>query len=122
MSTYETLAQRYVDAWNTTGTAARRDAVERLWGEDGRYVDPLVEARGSEQIAGTIAAVQEQFPGWVFRLVGQVEGHHDTVRFAWELGPSGADAPVAGSDVAVVGPDGRLAAVHGFLDRVPAAV
>jgi hypothetical protein len=54
-------------------------------------------------------------------LAGPVDGHHDQVRFSWELGPAGADAPVAGFDVAVVSDDGRIQTVLGFLDRVPAA-
>jgi len=41
-------------------------------------------------------------------------------RFTWELGPAGAEAPIAGFDVAVTGGDGRLRSVLGFLDRVPA--
>ena len=38
----------------------------------------------------------------------------------WELGPAGAEAIVVGFDVAVLAEDGRMEAVHGFLDKVPA--
>jgi hypothetical protein len=65
--------------------------------------------------------MQQQFPGFVFRLAGPVDAHHDQVRFTWELGPAGQEAPIAGFDVAVVDGDGRIATVFGFLDRVPAA-
>jgi len=37
--------------------------------------------------------VQEQFPGFRFRLAGAVDGHHDQARFGWEFGPAGGDAP-----------------------------
>jgi SnoaL-like domain len=114
-----TLAERYIAAWNETDDAARRRAVAELWTDDGRYVDPLVEAEGVDGIAATIGAVQQQFPGFVFRLAGPVDGHHEQLRFSWELGPAGQDAPIAGSDVAVTDGDGRLRAVLGFLDRVP---
>ena len=50
-----------------------------------------------------------------------MDGHHDQCRFGWELGPGDGAAPIAGFDVAVVGADGRLAQVLGFLDRVPAS-
>jgi hypothetical protein len=76
---------------------------------------------GREAIAATIAAVQAQFPGFVFRLAGPVDAHHDQVRFTWHLGPEGAEALIAGFDVAVTDGDGRIRAVLGFLDRVPAA-
>jgi hypothetical protein len=123
MSDYDTLAHRYIEAWNETDPAERTRLVRQLWAEDARYVDPLVVAEGREAIDATIGAVQQQFPGFLFRLVGPVDGHHDQARFAWELGPAeeGRTAPVAGFDVAVVGDDGRLQTVLGFLDRVPAA-
>ena len=69
----------------------------------------------------TIAAVQDQFPGFTFRLAGPVDGHHGQARFGWELGPDEGAAPIAGFDVAVTDGAGRIRRVHGFLDRVPAA-
>jgi hypothetical protein len=119
MSDYTTLAERYIAAWNEPDADARRRAVTELWTDDGRYVDPLVEAAGPEVIAATIGAVQAQFPGFVFRLAGPVDGHHEQLRFSWELGPAGEAAPIAGSDVAVTDGNGRLRTVLGFLDRVP---
>jgi hypothetical protein len=122
MTDFDTLAQRYIAAWNETDTAARQQAVAALYTEDARYTDPLVDAEGQEAIAATIGAVQQQFPGFVFRLAGPVDAHHDQARFSWELGPAGApEAPIAGFDVAVRDDEGRLRNVHGFLDRVPTA-
>ena len=122
VSGFDELAERYIAAWNETDPAARERAVAELYAADARYVDPLVDAAGREAIAATIGAVQGQFPGFVFRLVGPVDAHHDQARFRWELGPAGApEAPVAGFDVAVRDADGRLASVFGFLDRVPAS-
>jgi len=119
VSDYAALAERYIAAWNETDDDARRRAVAELWTGDGRYVDPLVEAEGTDGIAATIGAVQQQFPGFVFRLAGPVDGHHQQLRFSWELGPAGQAAPIAGSDVAVTDEGGRLRTVLGFLDRVP---
>jgi hypothetical protein len=116
---FATLAERYIAVWNETDPETRRRAVEDLYAEDARYVDPLVEAAGHEGIAATIGAVQGQFPGFVFRLAGPVDAHHDQARFSWELGPAGEPAPIAGFDVAVSDGNGRLRTVLGFLDRVP---
>ena len=122
MTTYDELAQHYIDTWNETDPDARRAAVDRLYTEDARYVDPLVEATGREQIAASIGAVQAQFPGFAFRLAGPVDGHHGQARFGWELGPVGEFAPIAGFDVVLTDAAGRMTSVLGFLDRVPAAV
>lgn len=120
-SKFEDLANRYIAAWNDTDPTSRGGAVAELWAADARYVDPLVDVRGRDAIGATIGAVHGQFPGFVFRLTGPVDGHHDQFRFTWELGPAGGEAPIAGFDVAIVDADGRLTEVRGFLDRVPAA-
>jgi hypothetical protein len=122
MTTYDELAQRYIDTWNETDPDARRAAVDQLYTEDARYVDPLAAAEGREAIAAMIGAVQEQFPGFLFRMAGPVDGHHNQVRFGWQLGPAGAEAPIVGFDVAVSDGQGRIQTVLGFLDKVPAAV
>ncbi|MEV6114456.1 nuclear transport factor 2 family protein [Streptomyces sp. NPDC052109] len=124
---YESAAARYFEAWNATDPEALKKAVAAAWTADGGYTDPLADVRGHEGIAAVIAAAHEQFPGFVFRPLGVVDGHHDTARFAWELvneaaGASSGDgsAPVAGFDVVTLDEEGRIRQVLGFLDRVPA--
>ena len=77
MTTYDELAQRYIDTWNQTDPIARRAAVDQLYTAGARYVDPLAAAEGREAIAAMIGAFQEQFPGFTFRLAGPVDGHHN---------------------------------------------
>jgi hypothetical protein len=120
MSDFNELVGTYIAAWNQTDAAARRDLIGQVWAEDGRYIDPLAEVAGHEQIDAVIGAVQAQFPGLRFRLAGPVDAHHDQARFTWELAPDGAEAVVVGFDVAKRDSDGRLALVLGFLDKVPA--
>jgi hypothetical protein len=119
MVDFTRLAGQYIAAWNETDPSARRALIEEIWAEDGRYVDPLAEVTGRDQIDAVIAAAQAQFAGMTFRLAGPVDAHHDQARFTWQLGPDGADAVVVGFDVAQRNADGRLALVLGFLDKVP---
>jgi hypothetical protein len=112
----------YLRVWNETDPAARAEAAGAVFTDDVRYVDPMLAVQGRAALVAAIGAVHQQFPGFAFRPAGTVDGHHEQVRFSWELGPAGADpAPVAGSDVAVLAADGRISEVRGFLDRVPAA-
>jgi hypothetical protein len=116
------IIERYIAAWNETDPSRRRELVDAVWAPDGSYTDPLADARGRAEIDGLIGAVQDQFPGFVFTLGGPVDGHHHQARFTWHLGPaSGGEPIVIGFDVAVLAEDGQLRAVHGFLDKVPAA-
>ncbi|WEO99240.1 nuclear transport factor 2 family protein [Streptomyces sp. FXJ1.172] len=119
---YESAAARYFEAWNATEPEALKKAVAAAWAVDGRYTDPLADVRGHEGIAAVIALAHEQFPGFVFRPLGAVDGHHDTARFGWELvNEADGAAPVAGFDVVTLDSEGRIRQVLGFLDRVPAS-
>jgi hypothetical protein len=113
------LVADYLDAWNAGDPAERRARLERLCAPGVCYVDPLADVTGVEALDALISGVQEQFAGLRFTPVGAVDAHHDVCRFRWGLGPEGAEPVVIGFDVAVLDADGRITAVHGFLDRVP---
>lgn len=118
---YENAVARYFEAWNAAGDEEVAKAVAAAWAADGSYTDPLADVRGHEGIAAVITAAHGQFPGFSFRPVGAVDGHHDTARFAWELvSEVDGSAPVAGFDVITLDAEGRIRTVLGFLDRVPA--
>ncbi|MDO3703211.1 nuclear transport factor 2 family protein [Micromonospora sp. C28SCA-DRY-2] len=122
MSDITDLVQRYLAAWNETDAAARQAVLREVFADDAVYTDPLVSVRGRDGLDATIAAVQGQFGGLVFSLGGAVDTHHDIARFTWHLGPEGAEPVVVGFDVAVIGADGRISQVLGFLDKVPAGI
>jgi ketosteroid isomerase-like protein len=118
------LVERYLDTWNETDPEARDRVLASVWAEDAEYVDPLATASGRDQISNLIGTVQQQMPDHVFRLSGRgdVDVHHNVMRFWWELVPTSGGEPLAvGFDVAVTKNDGRIGRVVGFLDKAPAA-
>ncbi|MCD0442424.1 nuclear transport factor 2 family protein [Glycomyces sp. A-F 0318] len=121
MNDFNAIAAKYIDAFNEHDPAGRERLVADVFAPDASYVDPMAAVEGRAGVDAFIAGAHQQFPGWVFRLVGEVDGHHDQARFSWGLGPEGAEPPVLGFDVVNLGADGRITAVHGFLDRVPGA-
>jgi SnoaL-like domain len=114
------IVTTYLACWNETDPQARRALIAEHWADDARYVDPLADACGHAAIDATVAAVQGQFPGFVFTEVSPADAHHDAARFSWGLGPAGGDPLVIGFDVLVTDADGRIETVVGFLDKVPA--
>lgn len=112
------IAQNYIDTWNETDAAQRKALMQAAWLPSARYMDPLMQGEGQEQIEGLVAAVQERFPGWRFALIGSADQHGDYVRFSWMLGPVDADGPIKGTDFATLD-NGRFSHVVGFLDQVP---
>ncbi|MFD7528183.1 MULTISPECIES: nuclear transport factor 2 family protein [unclassified Streptomyces] len=122
MTAYDEAVQRYFAAWNAATDEELAKAVAAAFTEGATYTDPLADVRGHEELAATIDGAHQQFPGFEFRLAGTPDGHHDIVRFGWELvSTADGSAPVAGFDVVALADDGRITSVSGFLDRVPGA-
>ncbi|WP_326768565.1 nuclear transport factor 2 family protein [Streptomyces sp. NBC_01591] len=122
MTAYDDAVQRYFAAWNATTAEELVKAVAAAFTESATYTDPLAHVRGHEGLATAISGAHQQFPGSVFQLTGTPDGHHDIVRFSWDLvSTADGSAPAAGSDVITLADDGRIASVSGFLDRVPGA-
>jgi hypothetical protein len=120
MSDFDTVVARYLAVWNTTDEADRRKAIDEVFAEDVRYVDPLAAVDGRDALNGLIGAVHQQFPGLVFTAGGPADTHHEQARFTWHLGVPGGEPLVIGFDVAELDSEGRIRQVLGFLDKVPA--
>ena len=121
MSNVNETVAGYLAAWNETDPARRLDIIGRTWAEDGSYLDGHRDGTGHAAIDTMIAAVQQRFPDYRFRLSSGIEAHHDRVRFSWTAGGTEA-APLffAGTDFGVLAADGRLRSVTGFTDAAPA--
>jgi SnoaL-like domain len=119
VSDFHELVNDYIATWNETDTTARRARIDTLWTDDASLTDPMTTAEGKDAIDATVAAVQAQFPGLVFRLVGPVDAHHDQARFTWAACLADGEDLVVGFDVAVFA-GGRIRNIYGFLDKVPA--
>nr|AWM03789.1 nuclear transport factor 2 family protein [Bradyrhizobium amphicarpaeae] len=113
-----TIARSYIELWNERAAGRRRQLLGDNWTIDASYVDPLMKGDGRDGIDALIAGVQQRFPDFRFKLIGEPNGYGDHVRFSWGLGPEGADSPIKGTDFAVL-KDGRIRSVTGFLDQVP---
>ena len=119
MSDTNTLVGKYIAMWNEADPARRLELVAEALTEDARYIDPLMQGEGVEQISAMIGGAQQQYPGHRFALVAGPDAHHDRVRFSWSLSPNGGDPIAIGVDFATVAEDGRMRSVTGFLE--PAA-
>jgi hypothetical protein len=115
----EDTVEAYVATWNETDAARRQAGIVRAWNAAGRYRDPLMASDGHAGIDAMLAGVQARFPGFVLKRTSKVDSHNDHVRFAWSLGPDAGPAVVEGVDFCTLAPDGRLASVVGFIDKMP---
>ncbi|MGD9702875.1 MAG: nuclear transport factor 2 family protein [Ilumatobacteraceae bacterium] len=115
LDTARHIVDQYLACWNEPRPDHRLDLVAATWTEDARSVDPLADVSGHEEISSMMSAVQAQLSGHQFRLVGDVNAHHDVIRWSWAMSAPDGGTVVAGTDAAVV-IDGRIALLTGFFD------
>ncbi len=121
MSTTPTeLAGQYFAIWNETDPDLRAKLIETTWSTDGLFVDPSFEAGGHEDLSMLFATAQQMFPGHAFAQTGEIEEHHNRLRWTWHLAAPGQEPVAGGTDVVTLNPDGKIREVVGFLDFAPA--
>src|SRR5260370_5223028 len=118
MTDINNVANSYIDLWNERTQSRRREILSQNGTADAKYVDPLMSGEGLDGVDALIAGVQQRFPDFKFKLIGQPNGYGDHVHFSWGLGPDGADSPIKGTDFAIL-KDGRIRNITRFLDQVP---
>jgi hypothetical protein len=115
------LVVLYGTAWQEPDEAARRALLERVWANDGVYVDPTAVVCGREAFVAHMARFQERLPGHSLVQTTVVDEHHGRLRFGWRmLDPDGA-AVLDGIDFGVLDEDGRLLRIVGFFGPLAAA-
>ena len=115
----DAIIDDYVATWNETDPARRRAGIAAAWAETGTYRDPVMTSDGPAGIDAMLAGVQAKFPGFVLKRTSKVDAHNGAVRFTWSLGPAAGPSVVEGVDFCTLAPNGRLASVVGFIDKMP---
>ena len=111
--------EAYVTAWNETDAGRRAAAVAQAFAEKGTYRDPVMISDGHSGVDAMLAGVQAKFPGFVLKRISKVDHHNGALHFSWSLGPAAGPSVVEGVDFCTLAPDGRLASVVGFIDKMP---
>src|SRR5262249_3729613 len=95
------LADRYVAIWHEPDAEQRRRSVAQLWAEDGVQFTAWGEMRGHQALEKRIEAAYQEFVktrGLLWRRAGDVHGHHDALKFTWEMVLAvGGDVPATGT-------------------------
>ena len=118
-SSPDAVVETYVAAWNETDAGRRAAAIAQSFAEKSTYRDPVMTSDGPAGIDAMLAGVQAKFPGFVLKRTSKVDAHNGALRFTWSLGPAAGPSVVEGVDFCTLAPDGRLASVVGFIDKMP---
>jgi len=110
-----TLLTKHLSLWSETEEARRTPIIAEIYTEDIHFVDPYFTISGQPQVSACIADLLKQNPGYVFRIAGPVEAHHNVAYVGWEFGPATAPATVTGRDFFVL-VDERIQMIYTFID------
>lgn len=116
------LVNRWIDMWVEPDNAVRRKMVEELFAPDAVYLmfnqDPFV---GHDAIFKQVALAHHMYVprGYTFRSQNNALGHHNLIRFGWVMiEVESGETDMIGSDVLVLGDDGRINADYQFHDKL----
>jgi hypothetical protein len=117
------LVKRYVALWNEGDPQKRRRDIETLWRPGGSHFTPTRAFAGFDALEVRVQEAHSEFverKGCVFRPAGDPAGHHDIVKFYWEMIDAQSDNVRAlGFDVLQLDSDGKIISDHQFIEPLP---
>jgi SnoaL-like domain len=120
MTDLNEFARRYIAVWNEPDPKLRRLAIAELFAPDAVHYTPSQEVRGHAELEARITTAYEKWvdPGvYLFRSVPKANGHHNAVRFNWEMVTvATGKVDSIGFDFIVLDDDGRIRSDHQFVD------
>jgi len=96
------LVDQYIALWHETDAERRRKLITGLWVENGVQFTRQHEHRGYQALEERVVRAYEEFvkkEGFVFRLSSDVVGHHDALKFTWEMVPAGGGEVAASGTI-----------------------
>jgi hypothetical protein len=114
------FAGRYIALWNEPDADLRRKAVTDLFAPDAAHYTPSREVHGHDQFQERVTTAYQQWvePGvFAFRAVPDADGHHDAVRFNWEMYRlDDGSTQSRGFDFITLNEQGLIVTDHQFVD------
>jgi hypothetical protein len=116
------FVDRYNRIWNESNAGKRHKGIAELWSEESIHFTESLEARGLEAIEARIFSVYEKFVGtgeFTFNSVNNPVGHHNAMRFYWEMVPTaGGKAVAAGSVFVLLDDNHRIRCDYQFNESI----
>ena len=113
------LVDKYCSLWNEPNIKRRKVELDKIWATNGRYVDPKVDLRGSEELVSRISEVQQTRPKTKIERATKLDTHHDICRFLWRVVNENGKVLYQGLDIVLFSEDEmKIEAVFGFFENL----
>jgi hypothetical protein len=107
--------QRYTESWSAASESAKREIFEQCLAPSCAYSDPLMQARGWDELSAYIVTFQRQLPGARF-VTEYFLAHHGRSIARWKM-LNGAGAEIgSGISYGEYDAQNRLVAMTGFFE------
>ncbi|MFF5212710.1 nuclear transport factor 2 family protein [Streptosporangium sp. NPDC000396] len=120
MNDLNDFARRYIAVWNEPDADLRLKAITELFAPDAAHYTPSQEVHGHAELEVRITTAYEKWVRpevYVFRAVPNANGHHNTVRFNWEMvTQASGEVDSVGFDFIVLNEEGLIKSDHQFID------
>lgn len=114
------FALRYIGLWNEPDAELRRKAITDLFAPHAVHYTPTQEVHGHDELQERVTTAYEKWvkPGvFAFRAVRGAGGHHNAVRFNWEMyRVEDGSADSRGFDFITLDEQGLIVTDHQFVD------
>jgi hypothetical protein len=114
----QTLADRYVGAWNEPDSMKRLEAIAALWAPDAQRRGMAGAARGYGALSKLILGAPDRNGGESsirYRAAPSAQRRRDVVTFRWEMLLAGSETVLAsGLEFLIVDDEGRILFDHPF--------
>lgn len=90
--------------------------MHEIWGADATYTDPNVHAVGMVELLTHIYAVVTRRPDTTVIRVGEIDTHHNFLRFGWRVMQADGTTLLEGVDFAEFSADRKLLRVVEFFN------
>ncbi|MEM7273432.1 MAG: nuclear transport factor 2 family protein [Actinomycetota bacterium] len=108
----------YWTMWNEPDPTRIRHHLDRAVAERVVWVDPRDTFVGRDALEANVVALRTNRPGYRFVIASAVDGHHDRLRYRWDM-MRGRRVLLRGLDIVTIDRNGLVARVDGFFGDPP---
>ncbi len=110
------LIDEYCRAWNEPDDEERRSILSGIWRDDGRFLDPMAELVGPDELSSHIGRVRGRDKSLELSWSPPLRCCADWLTFDWVLARSGS-RPLSGCDVVHLDEQRHVRRLVGFWER-----
>ena len=111
------LTRNLHDVFGENDPARRRAAIDEIFTEDCVFYEPRGVNAGRDEINRVAGAIKATHPDFRYQPIAAPEELGNSGRIQWVSGRPGEAPAYAGTDF-IIAPDGRIAAVYLFFDKL----